>query len=302
MAEQRKNWENGPDRFFNQTNEQLLAQMNAYKEAGDEGNYQKLRRKIIEKNIALAKDAARKFIPPKGLEYEDLESYAYEGLIKAIEKYDVESNVKLSTFATFYIKGYVMTWLRRFFGQKGAKSNRFWEIAKAQKDDKKRETYLKRLLSERYQIVADILKKNNGSPPTKEEVYREIENEIEQEIRLYEAAVISSPSIDDPDIRSFIGTDQMQREKNSFLADPIDLANNLILAQQIEKALNTLSDRERQILFLRFNEREPKTLTQIAAILGVTRQRISQLEKRALATLAKSTEHNLADFLEDIKP
>lgn len=225
---------------------------------------------LIERNQRLVVSYAKKFIG-HGLDLEDLIQEGNIGLMKAIEKFDPEMGFKFSTYGTWWIK---QTMLRAIH-------------------DKGRDIRLPVHIGEKIFALERVRKsyvKENGKEPSVKE-YAELMNMSEKQIvKLFESgAAITSldQSVLDDDAESTLMNIIPDESKNVEAS----VANSL-LAKEVEECMNaTLDEREKNVIQMRFGmtpegTTEEKTLEEIGQVYGVTRERIRQIEGKALRKLS----------------
>jgi RNA polymerase primary sigma factor len=232
-------------------------------EAGDEG----ARRKMIESNLRLVVSIARRF-SATGLPLGDLVQEGNLGLLRAVEKFDWRRGVKFSTYATWWIKQAIT----RGAADRGARAIRLPVHVDEQVGRLRRaQTRLRELL---------------GREPTPGELATELGLPVGAVGRLRDAAQAVT-SLDTP-----IGDDGAPLQdllEDEGAVGPDELALEAVGREALEQALNALPERARRVLVLRYglDTGTPRTLEEVAAVMGVSRERVRQVELGALAALRR---------------
>lgn len=242
------------------TKEEELS-LGARKEAGDEA----AKEKMINANLRLVVSIAKRYTG-QGLSFEDLLQEGNIGLIKAVEKYKYQLGHKFSTYGTWWIRQAIT----RAIADQGKTVRLPVHVGEKVKYIKKR---------------AALLTQELGRTPTTEEISREI-GISETDVEYYLSLAQREESLDKP-----IGDDE-ESVLGDFIADeeapdPFDQVVNSLLKELTEEVLLALSPREAQVLRLRYGLEDGKqrTLEQVGKIMGVTRERIRQIEAKALRRL-----------------
>lgn len=251
------------------SSEVTLKKITMYKQNND----QKLREEIITDNMRLVPYVAYRYAISTGINQHELESYGYEGLILALEKFELNYGCKFSTYAVAYIRGYILRGITNILLNKT--DDFYYDYINARNAVEKENglTILEdpTLIDDVTELLVATGKISNN------------EKSIEQARKKIIALSIGNMSFDD---------DEMFNEElsNDLLIDEIDYVNEImksITHEEINKVLKTLPPREEYILRLRFglDGEEPKTLEEIGKMLNLSRERIRQIEAKGLRKL-----------------
>ena len=249
-----------------------LEKIKIYRQNGD----QKIREEIITENMRLVPYVAYRFAMSTKIDQHELESYGYEGLILALEKFDINFKCAFSTYAVAWIRGCILKGIQEIM--QGKRDRFYYDYINA-KIAVEKENGL--TLSEEPELIEDVIDLLVATGKIKDN-----DKDREYAKKKIASLAIGNISLNDEELIE-------ELEFNGQLADTHDYAKevlNKISRQELEQVLNTLTAREEFVIRERFglDDGVPKSTDQVGQMYGVTRERIRQIEAKALRKLRHS--------------
>ena len=246
---------------------------------GTEAEANESKKRLAEANLRLVVSIAKRYVG-RGMQFLDLIQEGNLGLLKAVDKFDYTKGFKFSTYATW--------WIRQSITRSIADQARTIRIPVHMVET------INRLVRTQRQMLQEL-----GREPTPEELAERLDTpvsrvrdimQISQEPVSFETPIGEE---EDSNLGDFIQDDSSQV--------PVDAAAERLLHEQLMNVINQLSDREQKVLKLRFGlvDGKPRTLEEVGKEFNVTRERIRQIEAKALRKLRHpSRSKQLKDYLE----
>ncbi|MCX6812060.1 MAG: sigma-70 family RNA polymerase sigma factor [Candidatus Berkelbacteria bacterium] len=306
-------------------NKILFEKLQIAQDSGNETEATKTREKIIEYNKPLAFFWANKFGATDKLELGDIESAGLEGLIFAVDHFDRTRGNDFGVYASPCIEGQILRVISKSYP--GMPEYYFWSLKKVDGKSDFNSENLAKMFSEREEIIKRKLERKNRNnqeyQPTEDEIAEEFAREVGDRLKIYRFATRQSVSLDEkqstysPDEQGLVEFDREVAE-NYDGNDPVEVTHRIMLAEQIEKVLETIpwrmqfilamtfgaTDLAEKIIFangtneqkfnfakvvdnprIRNRENNEYTLLEVGNIFDLTPERIIQIRAKALKIL-----------------
>ena len=239
-----------------------------------------LEQRLAEANLRLVVSIAKRYVG-RGMQFLDLIQEGNMGLMKAVDKFDYSKGFKFSTYATW--------WIRQAITRAIADQARTIRIPVHMVET------INKLVREQRNLLQEL-----GQDPTPEQIAERMDmtpDKVREILKIAQEPVSLETPIgeeDDSHLGDFI--------EDEVIENPVDYTTRVVLREQLDEVLDTLTDREENVLRLRFglDDGKMRTLEDVGKVFNVTRERIRQIEAKALRKLRHpSRSKQLKDFIED---